>query len=247
MIQNDGESTDLLRIVEKSTPPCRLSPMLFNGHLQTLWTAIDKTGPAIYYKRRIFESNHSEFGGSFAVDFVVSKFDEVEEGLPERTVHFTEEEFNRLGSDDSTPMAVVLHGLTGGSHEVYLRHTLSPLTSDGRWAACVVNSRGCAKSQLTSGISYNACSTWDIRQVCIYELMLRRSILNSGMQTVEWLHQKFPNRPLFGIGFSLGASILTNVRSRATFFCIESSLTLLLLVLWRRGCSLFVERRCCLL
>lgn len=27
---------------------------------------------------------------------------------------------------------------------------------------------------------------------------------------MEWLREKFPNRPLFGVGFSLGANILTN-------------------------------------
>lgn len=171
MTLNNGEDTDLLQVVKKVTPPCHLSPLLFNGHLQTLWTAIDTTGPAVYYKRRIFESNRTEFTGSFAVDFVVPKFEQIEEELPERTVYLTDGEFDNLRSVDSTPMAVVLHGLTGGSHESYLRHTISPLIGDGGWAACVVNSRGCARSQLTSNICYNACSTWDIRQVYIHELI----------------------------------------------------------------------------
>jgi predicted alpha/beta-fold hydrolase len=39
---------------------------------------------------------------------------------------------------------------------------------------------------------YNARATWDVRQV------------------VKWLKKSFPNRPLFGLGFSLGANILTN-------------------------------------
>lgn len=172
MIQTNGEDTDLLQVVKKATPPCHLSPLLCNGHLQTLWTAIDKAGPAVHYKRHIFESSYSEFTGSFAVDFVVPEFEQVEEELPERTVYLTDEEFENLRSTDSTPMAVVLHGLTGGSHEVYLRHTISPLIGDGGWAACVVNSRGCAKSQLTSGISYNACSTWDIRQARVHKRIL---------------------------------------------------------------------------
>lgn len=58
----------------------------------------------------------------------------------------------------------------------------------------MVNSRGCAKSKITTGVLYNARATWDVRQV------------------VHWLRKTFPNRPLFGIGFSLGANILVNVR-----------------------------------
>jgi predicted alpha/beta-fold hydrolase len=45
---------------------------------------------------------------------------------------------------------------------------------------------------ISSSILYNARATWDTRQV------------------VKWLRKKYPNRPLFGIGFSLGANILTN-------------------------------------
>ena len=92
-------------------------------------------------------------------------------------------------------MLVTLHGLSGGSHELYLRHVLEPLFKAG-WEACVVTSRGCAMSKITSGVLYNARSTWDLRQV------------------VKWLRETFPRRPLFGIGYSMGANIMTNVRTR---------------------------------
>ena len=95
---------------------------------------------------------------------------------------------------DTKPMLVTLHGLTGGSHEIYLRHVLRPIVDAG-WKACVVNARGCAKSKITTGVLYNARATWDVRQV------------------VKWLTKTFPNRPLFGIGYSLGANILVNVRT----------------------------------
>lgn len=75
-------------------------------------------------------------------------------------------------------------------------NTVAPLLDSGKWEACVINSRGCAKSKITTGILYNARATWDTRQ------------------TVKWLRKTFPNRPLFGIGFSLGACILTNVSTR---------------------------------
>lgn len=193
IVNKDGSETDLLKIVEKATPPCHLNPLLFNGHVQTMWTATKPEGPKIWYRRRTFEAELEAYKGTFAVDFAVEPFEGSEEGLPRRTTNYTDEEFKNIASDDNKPMLVVLHGLSGGSHEVYLRHAIAPLLGEGGWEACVVNSRGCARTKLTSGMLYNARATWDIRQ------------------TVKWLRKTFPNRPLFGIGFSLGANILTNV------------------------------------
>jgi predicted alpha/beta-fold hydrolase len=163
-----------------------------------MWTTIKNDGPPIHYKRRIFENEDPNFKGSFAVDFVVPPFSETDESLPPRTVHLTEEEFENIGSLDTRPMLVTLHGLSGGSYEIYLRQVLAPLVTaadEREWAACVVNSRGCAMHKLTSNVLYNARATWDCRQ------------------TVKWLRKTFPNRPLYGIGYSLGANILTNVSS----------------------------------
>ena len=201
-----GSRTTLDAICKEVTPPCHLNPFLFNGHLQTAWTAIKAAGPPIIYKRKTFESEDARFAGTFTVDFVVhnpSKDEQPDSTLPPRTTHYTDAELAELdrGSDDTKPMLVTLHGLSGGSHEIYLRHVLAPLVEqtdmadvDGGWQAVVVNSRGCAGSKITSGILYNARATWDVRQ------------------TVRWIRERFPNRPLFAIGYSLGANILTNVR-----------------------------------
>ncbi|CAO2648326.1 Nn.00g075930.m01.CDS01 [Neocucurbitaria sp. VM-36] len=193
-----GSKSTLSDLAQTSIPPCRLNPFLFNGHLQTMYTAVKDPGPPIYYKRKTFDSNHSVYPGQFVVDFVISK----EEGelaqetrkqadLPERTTNFTSEEWEELRSDDTKPMLIALHGLTGGSHEVYLRETIAPLTAAG-WTACVVNGRGCAMSKVTTPQLFNSRSTWDVRQ------------------TINVLQQLFPNRPLYAVGFSLGANILTN-------------------------------------
>ncbi|KAI1763027.1 AB-hydrolase YheT [Hypoxylon sp. FL1150] len=191
----DGNATDLLQICQSTVPPCQLNPLIFNGHAQTMWTAASRGAPPLHYKRRIFEADHAEFNGSFVVDFAVtdrSAKEEADETLPPRTAYFGEDELASMGSDDSRPMLVVLHGLSGGSHEVYLRHAIAPLVDSGKWEACVVISRGCANSKITTGLLYNARATWDVRQ------------------TIKWLKKTYPNRPLFGLGFSLGACILTN-------------------------------------
>lgn len=190
----DGSTTNLLQLIEKSTPTCQLNPLLFNGHLQTCWTSVGKDAPAIYYRRQIFKSNHANYTGTFAVDFSVPAHPDHDEKLPPRTAYFKQGEFEGIASEDSRPMLIVLHGLSGGSYEVYLRHAIAPLVLDkGGWECCVVNGRGCANSEVTSGVLFNARATWDVRQV------------------VRWARKTFPNRPLFGLGFSLGANILTNV------------------------------------
>ena len=200
------ESLSLDEICISSTPPCDLNPLLFNGHLQTFWTAGPQVHLPIHYKRKVFTSTDPSYAGQYAVDFVVpfscAEADQ-SPSLPPRTALHTEGELSGLSSNDTTPMLVVLHGLSGGSHELYLRHLLAPLTAPARdnkggWAACVINSRGCAMSKIINGVLYNARATWDTRQ------------------TVRWLRETFPNRPLFAAGFSLGANILTNV-SRRTF------------------------------
>lgn len=191
----DGGETDLVRLCERSTPPCQLNPLLFNGHLQTMWTAVGKGAPAIHYRRHVVASDHANFAGTFAVDFAVPAHADHDPRLPPRTAPFGDGEFAALRAEDDRPMLVVLHGLSGGSYEVYLRHAIAPLVlGEGGWECCVVNGRGCAESDVTSGVLFNARATWDVRQV------------------VRMLRERFPNRPLFGLGFSLGANILTNVR-----------------------------------
>ncbi|KAJ5203983.1 AB-hydrolase YheT [Penicillium cinerascens] len=201
------EQTTLVDVCRDATPEtCHLNPFLFNGHLQTAWTVMKHDNVPVYYKRKMFESESPMFTGQYAIDFVVKPYDmppEGEltdqarkytqpEGLPPRTSFYSPEELSALPSDDTKPMLVVLHGLSGGSHEVYLRHVLAPLIEDGLWEACVVNSRGCAQTKISTGVLYNARATWDIREA------------------VNWIRKTFPNRPLFGIGFSLGANILAN-------------------------------------
>ena len=190
--RKDGRVQSLSEFCKAATPPCRLNPLLFSGHLQTIWTVLTEPDIPIFYKRKLFEAAEPEYPGSFAVDFAVLPYDANDTSLPPRTAFYSEDELAALGSDETKPMVTVLHGLSGGSHEAYLRCVLEPLVAAG-WEACVVNSRGCAMSEVTSPMLYNSRATWDVRQV------------------VKWIRKMWPNRKLFGLGFSLGANIMTNV------------------------------------
>ncbi|KAK4459777.1 Alpha/Beta hydrolase protein [Cladorrhinum samala] len=190
--KKDGTTTNISKIVKGAVPPCQLNPLLYNGHLQTMWTAVKEHGPQIYYRRKIFHAQGKTCAGSFAVDFVTEPHDDADESLPPRTAYYSEEKLAKIASNDTRPMLIALHGLSGGSHEIYLRQGIAPLVESGDWEVCVVNARGCANSKLTSGVLFNARATWDIRQF------------------VKWARETFPNRPLFAVGFSLGANILTN-------------------------------------
>lgn len=222
----DGQTTSFAELCKSVSPTCRLNPFLFNGHLQTIWTVLKKEHISIYYRRHIFQNEDPTYTGQFSVDFVTAPYKGHDAALPPRTTYYTDQEFDNIGSLDTRPMLVMLHGLKGGSHEIYIRHVLAPLVGDGGWEACVVNSRGCSNSRITTSVLYNARATWDIKQ------------------TVQWLRKTFPNRPLFGIGFSLGANIITNV-SR-TFIsrnvgCITDSAVLNYLVYRRGGEQLCVQ------
>ncbi|KAH0535957.1 hypothetical protein FGG08_007153 [Glutinoglossum americanum] len=206
VINKSGSQTTLPDLCKSVTPPCRLNPFLFNGHLQTIWTAIDNTDIPVYYKRKVFTAEDEAYFGTFAVDFVVDEYQGTEdEMLLSRTSCFSDAELKELelGSLDNKPMLISLHGLSGGSHEIYLRHVIAPMVSKERgWAACVVNARGCAMSKITSPVLFNARATWDMRQV------------------VKWLRKTYPNRPLFAIGYSLGANILTNYLGEEGSNCV---------------------------
>jgi len=166
--------------------------VLFNGHLQTIWALLEPQSNPTYYLRRLFVQEDKAQEGVFAVDFVTDAFEEDGSEIAPGTMYCTDDAFQSMPSDDSHPMVVILHGLCGGSHELYLRHVLAPLLSrEEKWEACVLISRGCAGTPIRGGGIYHARLTCDLRQ------------------TIGWLQRTFPNRPLFAVGFSMGASILT--------------------------------------
>jgi len=89
-----------------------------------------------------------------------------------------------------------MHGLTGGSYESYVRSILSVVCSakergGSGYRGVVVNFRGCAAVELTSAQLYSAGYTDDLRIALFY------------------LSMKYPRARLIGLGFSLGANVIT--------------------------------------
>jgi predicted alpha/beta-fold hydrolase len=86
---------------------------------------------------------------------------------------------------------MLMSGIAGGSHDKYLKHFLRRAHNAG-YRCVAFNCRGTSDSPLTTPQFYSASFTGDVRAV-VDELALR-----------------WPDAPLFAVGWSLGANILTN-------------------------------------
>ncbi|KAJ6531865.1 AB-hydrolase YheT [Mycena capillaripes] len=166
----------------------RPSWWLLSGHLQTAYsllgdfTKIDQ----VWYQRRLLRLLD---GGTLGLDFTPSDLDTVR---------------------DDAPIIVVQHGLTGGSHEPYVRAILAPACTPVAqgglgYRAVVVNFRGCgcpflstklvficpgSGVPITSPKFYTAAQTDDLRQALMY------------------ISKLYPKAPLLGLGFSIGGNVL---------------------------------------
>lgn len=175
-----------------------LNPMLLNGHMQTAYAAFKpfETVDRVFYKRLILTYRDQ---GEGSVDIAVKSL-EKSDYIPRNqskfklpsNYSFFEANDPRLYSNDDKPMVIILHGLTGGSAESYARTLVNRITAGYNFEACVFNARGCCNSCLTTPQMYNGGWTNDIRQ-CVNDLKSR-----------------FPNRKFYMVGFSLGASIMSN-------------------------------------
>ncbi|KAH9934794.1 AB-hydrolase YheT [Fomitopsis serialis] len=148
---------------------------LFNGHLQTAYAVMGDFSKIdrVEYDRSLLRTLD---GGTIGLDSTPP--------ANERTL------------PDDTPIVVALHGLTGGSHESYVRAILAPACTPVEqgglgYRGIVVNFRGCAGVPLTTPQMYSAGHTDDIRVAVMH------------------IANRYPKARLLGIGFSLGANVLT--------------------------------------
>ncbi|CED84254.1 Alpha/beta hydrolase [Phaffia rhodozyma] len=119
---------------------------------------------------------------------------------------------NSFTPAEDTPVLIIAHGLTGGSYESYVRNVMAHATKDKVLGGLglrgvVVNFRGCADVPVTSAQLYSAGYTDDFRTAVLH------------------ISQKYPNAPLLGCGFSLGAGVLARFVAEEGAHCILKSAT----------------------
>ncbi|SOV03803.1 related to putative acyltransferase [Ustilago sp. UG-2017a] len=187
-IENSPSIETLLAATETlnpaKNPSFKPTPWLSTGHLQTIYSAVGNFSHinAVEYKRRVFVTPD---GGTVGLDISPPSLADSEEQLKAQ----------QHPAADGLPTVVCLHGLTGGSHESYVRNCFSHLTKSADqgglgYRGIVVNFRGCANVPVTSPQLYSALKIADIRSALLLITKL------------------YPNSPLVGIGFSLGANVL---------------------------------------
>lgn len=114
--------------------------------------------------------------------------------MPPRTEYLNPANEHELLANEDKPLVIALHGLSGGSYELYIRAFLSEITGPNyNFDAMVLNARGCANHTLTSPQLFNGLWTNDLRY-----------LINEHIRT-NW-----PNKRVYLIGFSLGSAIMAN-------------------------------------
>ncbi|CAF1451191.1 unnamed protein product [Adineta steineri] len=143
----------------------RPTPWIFSGHLMTILGVFFRPLPSLSFERILLKVDNT--GGTIAMDW------------HSRPYH-------------RQPILLILHGLTGGSDNEYVRWMILAASKKFNLCCVVSHARGCGKSKLTTAKSFCAANTDDVRASVKYI----RSII--GEET-----------PIFAVGYSLGAGILT--------------------------------------
>ncbi|KAF8504043.1 AB-hydrolase YheT [Hysterangium stoloniferum] len=178
-VETTSSKVPLKEFLESKCPsilaPFKPAWWLFNGHLQTAYCVLGDFSNVdkVVYERQLLALPD---GGTIGLDF---------------TGPTTQEKI-----DPGTTIVVVMHGLTGGSYESYVRSILSVICAarergGSGYRGVVVNFRGCAGVELTSAQMYSAGYTDDLRTALFY------------------LSMKYPRARFVGLGFSLGANVIT--------------------------------------
>jgi predicted alpha/beta-fold hydrolase len=153
----------------------RPTPWIFSAHLMTILGVIFRAMPQMSFRRVLIPVDST--GGTVAVDW---------HSEPRR----------------HQPILLILHGLTGGSDNAYIRWMVLAATTKLGVCCVVAHARGCGRSQLTSPRSFSAAHTDDFRA----SLKYIRSVV--GEET-----------PIFAVGYSLGAGILTKFLGEESTEC----------------------------
>lgn len=180
------------------------NPLLFNGHLQTIFAGMRKfrNSDVLYFERQI---RYASDGGSVALDHVCSKdhFDNIDDSkeyippnqpaiLDSNIRYMSQDEIDSQHSDDSKAMVIALTGLSGSSAESYIRCLYRRLSENENFELYVINSRGCGNVKLSTPRLFCALWTKDVREI------------------VDFFHKQYPNRKIYLFGVSLGSIVMAN-------------------------------------
>jgi predicted alpha/beta-fold hydrolase len=143
----------------------RPTPWIINGHFMTVLGVIFRPLLALTFERITLPVDDT--GGTIAIDW-------------------------HMRPHARQPILLILHGLTGGSDNEFIRWMIKAANSQLHLCCVVAHARGCGKSKLTSARSFCATNTDDIRAALKYI----RSIVGN-------------DTPIFAVGYSLGAGILS--------------------------------------
>lgn len=159
-------------------PTLYLTP--FSSHTQTIFTSyplerlLHQGYKSIEYQRELLEVkalDAQHFDGIVSLDSVTN---------------------NTSKLNSTSPIVLILHGLAGGSQELYVKALLAGLLHEQPdWRLIAMNSRGCGSTPLHSTQFYCGAYTYDLKQV------------------LEHIHKSYPQAKIMGVAFSLGANIMT--------------------------------------
>lgn len=88
------------------------------------------------------------------------------------------------------PIVLVLHGLEGSFDSFYAKRMMNKMFNNG-WTAVLMHFRGCGNQTNRKAQTYHSGQTDDVAEF------------------VEYLSQRYPNNPIYAVGFSLGGNVLT--------------------------------------
>ena len=154
----------------------RPTPWIFNSHIMTVLGVVFRPLPDLSFQRILIPVD--DHGGTIAMDWHTRPW-------------------------AGQPILLILHGLTGGSDNEYVRWMTIYATAKLNLSCVVVHARGCGRSQLTSARSFCAAHTDDLRNSVKYV----RSVVGS-------------TTPIFAVGYSLGAGILTKYLGEESSNCL---------------------------
>lgn len=134
-MQETGFNREVLARCPTAFQEYKVSPWLWNGHVETIFAAKFRRSLDLEYTRECLKMPD---GGTVAIDFEPLAFDQ---GLPR-----------------SAPVLILLPGLTGGSHDSYVEYCVCAARLVGI-RAMVFNGRGTSDGPATTAQFYSASFT----------------------------------------------------------------------------------------